>query len=331
MPTLRGVDLIVGLAKATTWGTPVAVGANKGFRPITFSWEDEVGPLSDASFNADRVYRQRTNVGRIGIKGSFELEVKYEGLSLLWALLTGTAGVPTGANPYTHRWFRKIDMTGLFGTLCWQYGGVVHEADSVKLLSATLTAKAGEKLRAKVDWRGRKRSENSATNPNLSSLTEPSTIGYVHWVNSVIDFQVATQGGTLTTLEMNSWDLTWNNNYEDGDIIYTSEYMREPSAGEAMVTGTLTTPAAGSTYLAAALAGTMYEAKLRFNAGASTQWGPWLPSMKLTKVTQALPGRATVPETWAFECHKALSAPSGFAQAVPYIEVVNTESADPLA
>jgi len=333
-----GTALVCAVKKASTWGTSVAVGASNGFRPTSWSVDESIEPIMDASFNADAVPREAGGqIGLFRVGGTFGLDVKYDGLDLIFALFMGTAGAPTGANPYTHTWYRKNDMTGLFATLVWYDGIKTHEIDSVKFTKLAFKGQMGKRLTCEVSWIGRRRQENTATNANVSSVTENSTINYTLISNSTLSYQLAANADALANVELNEWDVTFEREYEDDGRAFSSSsapYRREPTAGEFKCSGSITIPHEATTYMTTALhAGSFYKLKLNHTlASPAHEFGLWVPMLKFTKADFNPSDRASIPQKLTFEgAMKGASTPSGFAQAVPYIRAINAASGDALA
>jgi hypothetical protein len=337
----KGVDVLTGIRKATTWGTSVAVeGTGFGFRATEFSWDETMEQLPDESYNADALNRHTTNVGRYSIGGSFTINVKYEGFDTLFALFLGTAGVPTGSNPYVHTWIPKNDMSGLFATLCWYDGIKTHEVDSVKITGLKFSATAGRRVQCVVTWIGRRRQEDTGTNPSLgpastTTLTEDTTIDYVQMLSSIVTYQSIAHNGTLAAIELSKWEIDWQRMYDNGDDRgWTSTgapYIREPMAGAFTCKGSITFPYEAVLYLNLPVSGTLYELKLTHQLSASAIMVLLLPSLNYEKATLPLADKAGMALTMNFRGDRAVTAPTGFAQVVPYMSVTNTNSADALA
>ena len=328
-----GIEGLFGIKKASTWGTSVAVGAsNCGFRPIVGSWmwDETPEPLPDMSFNADAHRRARTFTGRYDVAGKFAVEAKYDGLDTLIALMLGTAGVPSGGGaPYTHTIYRKNDMTGIFFSLGWYDGIKTHEIDSAKFDEMKISGTAGRVLRYDFSWFGRLRSENTATNANLSSLTENSTIAEVQWLNSTITYQIAAFASSLAAFTPLDWEVTFKAPYNK-DAARTSEYILEPHRGDVDVTGAFGIPYEATTLISAAKSGAQYKGKLVHTVG-SLQHNIWLPSITFEKADMPMQDKSSMTKRLTFRAEKAASTPSTFSQAVPYVELLNNNSANPLA
>jgi hypothetical protein len=336
MPVGKGVNLLVGVAKAATWGTSVAVGASKGFRVLSFTWEDVVVALRDESYNADASRRQSALVSRRRINFTFRVDLKYEGLDTLLALFFGTAGVPSGVGPYTHRFYRKNDMTGLFFTLAWYDGVVTHEVDSAKFTGLTLEGTAGGVVTAEFRGMGRRRQENTANNPSgLAALTEPTNIDRVQFLQSIVSYQTAAQNGTLVDLELSRWTVAMEREYEDDDRAYTSlhaPFMREPMGGRFDLTGEVQVPYEATARMADVLAGTTRELKFAHVLDANRHADVWIPSVTWEGFTANPSDYRGIPHVVRYRGgDKAVTTPTGFQQPVPYIELVNSNAADPLA
>lgn len=334
MAYAAGKDALFGAVKATTWGTAVAVGAsNKGFRATSWKFSDNSEDIPDLGMNGSRFWRESALVGNYKVEGSFEADLKYQGLEIIQALALGTAGVPTGAGPYVHTWYAKQDMAGVFGSLAWFDNLKTHEIDSFKVTKLTFKGEPGKVVSMGVDWRGRLRTENSATNANLSSLTEPSAIDRVQCLNATNTYQGALIGSALATIELLSWDVAFEFPLDE-NLLYTSStapYIREPIAKEVKVSGSITIPYEAVTLWGYQVAGSLYKIKLTHTLTSSKIWTLALPSMKFQSVDANFNGKGGMPLKINFTCEKSVSAPSTYSQGVPYIEATNSFSTDPLA
>ena len=335
----KGVDIVMGIKKATTWGTSVVVGAaNLGFRAKSWTYDENIGPGQDDSFNADAFRRESVTIReRRTVSGTFTVDAKYQGLTKLVALFFGTAGVPTlTAGYYVHTILVKDDLDGIFFSLAWFDSVKTIEIDSAKFKSMKISIKAGMVVEMEFAWEGRRLQYDTATNANLTSLTEPSTITRVQSTAAIGTYKIAVQAGSLTAQAINSAEVTFTRGIDNGDLDFTSTDAPDRSemvAGRMDCTGTMTIPYASSTLAAAAQSGALYKFQLdHVLTSGQTEFGIWLPSVQIAKATMA-PGSSygAIPQVIDFIANKASSTPSEFTQAVPYFRNVNSDSADPLA
>lgn len=332
----KGVDALFGMIKGTTWGTSVAVGAaSMGFRAKSWEYDEQIEPLQDKGYNASALWRQTTNVGNYTVSGSFTVDLKYEGFQLPQAAFFGTAGVPTGSNPYVHTWSVKNDMSGVFVCLAWYDGIKTHEIDSAKITGISYKIKPGMPVEMTVKWRGRRRQENTGTNANLNSLTEISTIDRVQSLASLLTFQTITQNGTLAAFEVSEASFDFERKYEDGARCVTSTsapYIREPAAGDFDTKVSVSIPHEATTYMLGALAGTTYEIKCLHTLSASAAHGIFLPSVTWEKASVSMADKAGMVQKLDGRSDKAVTAPTDFnSLTVPHILATNTISTNALA
>lgn len=336
----KGVNVKMALDAngSHTWGTPETINTTgKAFRALNMSWEDVYEELPDESFNQDALRKETQLVGRHRVSGSFTVEMKYEGLEGILAAFMGTAGTPATHNVsyYKHTIYRKNDMTSVGATLGWDDGIKTHTVDSVKITGITLNGVMGQVLTADVTWMGRHRTE--AGTGGLSSATEPTNIDRVLLTSSVVDYQIDTQGGgSLADFELNTWNVAMSRAYDDDDRAFSTTdapHRRETMAGRFDCTGSFLVPYEATTYLTTAIAaGTTYGFKLRnVNTADVKEWGLWLPSLTFTTGVANPSDYGGIPLNLNFRCDLADATPTGFTQAAPYFEIINSASADPLA
>lgn len=320
------------------WGTPETVNAaERMFRPTAYTWEDVYEELTDESYNADAHRKETQNVGRHRVSGTFTVDCKYEGLERIYAAFFGTAGTPATHNVsyFKHTIYRAQSMGGIGGTLAWDDGIKTHTVDSVKITGLTFNGTMGNQLTCDVAWMGRHRTEGSTN--GLGSATEPANIDRVVLTSTVVDYQIDVQGaGSLADFELNTYSVAFTREYDDDDRAFSTTdapHRREPADGRAACSGTFQVPHEATTYSTTAIAaGTTYGMKLKNVLTTDIkEFGIWLPSLTFTTATANLSDYGGIPQVLNFRCDLADATPTGFTQAAPYLEIINSEDLDPLA
>ena len=326
-----GKDVLVGIRKAAVWGTAIDVDAGGGIGMIVdnYTWADNIEDLRDEGYNNSALAREITETGRVAPGFTFTVKQKFQGLELPWALFMGTAGVPSGGGPYGHVLSVKKDMDGIFFTFAAFDGIKTHEFDSCKFVSASVTSEAGRFVMSTFTAIARKRTENSATNPNITSIAEPAAVDFVQWLNSVKDHQIAAKASSLADFESNSVTINMARAYTlEG--AYVDEFIREPESGAWTGNVSIVRPYEDTTYIAP---GAIHKLAWDFEKSASLKFGVFLPSLKVLSPPGPAPtDKGGITQTNNFSCDTLpTSAPSGFTLTVPTVQLTNSLSTDPLA
>lgn len=337
MATSRGVAAIFALTKGTTWGTAATFNAgNKGFRPLSFSCDPGAGQLRDESYNASPGRRQSELVETISPSGSYSIDLKYEGLMQHLAIFFGTAGIPTGSNPYLHTLKVKSDMTGIFGTLAWHDGAVAHVVDSMKYKSIKLSTTAGGALVGEFAWEGRKLTRTTeASSVQFGSVTEPANIDRVQTKTSVFTASTAAQGGALAAFSpgLASWETTLTREWSENRTGSNAPYRDEPDAGRLDVEGKFTQqPKQAATYPNLLESPAAQKLKFAYALTAVTkEFNLWLPHARFTGADDGITNVAGMPLAIDFVCDLATTSQSGYPDTLAALTIYNADSADPLA
>src|SRR6185369_10967099 len=102
MANAKGHMVKTGFKKATTWGTAVAVGSGDGLYILSESIQAQSPRILDKSVGGS-VQMRGADISAQTFAGQLVLPGRYEGRWItLLALALGTAGAPTGSNPYVH-------------------------------------------------------------------------------------------------------------------------------------------------------------------------------------------------------------------------------------
>ena len=333
MANARGIDGIFSIIKGTTWGTAGTVNAAlKGVRPLSWDVDEGVEPLPDDSYNGSPSQRMSVMTASHKPSGSFEIDCKYAGLDIPFGIFYGTSAI-SGANPYLHTYTLKSDMTGIFASLAWYDGVATYTVSSAKFDELTLSASAGQCVKAKFHWVGHKYTR--ALGNNLGSVTEPSTIDRVQYNAATSTYSVAADGGSLAAWSpgVANWTVTQKRDYTEVFTGLAAPFRDEFIAGRFTVTGSLQQmPKTAITYQDYVTSGAAYKLKFGHVLSASTkEMNLWLPHARFIKTNDAITTTGGIPLPLDFRCDLATTAQSGYPSTQAGMTFYNDNSADPLA
>lgn len=215
MGGVAGVEMKYALKKATTWGTPVAAGANDGLLllPTGIKAGDAQLDIDDSQglfFSADGT------PGAVKIEGDLPGYLRYDGCDLLLALFMGSIGTARalhtlGAASYDYVYDLDTDTDGLFGTLVRHWKNYVEEIRSLKIAGITIKGERGKPLQLIAECIG----DNAAydginTTTTFNNVTIRETRNRIHFAQSV--FRMNAQSGAALqgsdAIYPNSFELT---------------------------------------------------------------------------------------------------------------------------
>lgn len=345
MANSKGHLTKAGAKKGTTWGTAVALAAGggihlAGFRPgVTVPRTDDTSVSGSAQMPG-------ADITSHAALPTLTLPARYEGMWLtLLALLFGTAGVPTGTNPYVHTFKPKNDLTGLFATLGVDLqveANPVWEFPSCAVESFTIRSQAGsgEGARAEVSFElvadrlQRASGVNSTT--QIALLTFP-TAGHLLHHNLTVRMNIASGGalGAPEVLKVRGFELTIRNNLKR-DLFYSgSQYIDQPDRdGFIEVTGSLLLDkySLDSPGVTEFIAGTYMKLDAAWTTGASAIFKFEIPRVQLSGGDRDLSGAGLISAPIPFKAYDPTAAPTGMTTTdLIWLLLTNTASADYLA
>jgi hypothetical protein len=343
----KGHLVKAGFKKATTWGTPVAVGSGDGLYLLRESIALGAPRIDDNSVGGSAQQRG-ADISAQTVAGTIEAPMRYEGrLNTMIALLFGTAGAPTGANPYVHTFKIKDSLSALIGTLVldkqvasagvttWEYDTVAVESMTIKS-----TAGSGEAARASITLEliGRTMNRTSVTNgaTQITALTFP-TAGHLLHHNLTVRMKTNAAGtlGVGDVLKVKTFELTFRNNLSKGLFYSGSAYLDQPDRENFVdVTGSilldkysLDTP--GVTEF---LAGTYMMMDAEWTTGASAKFHFDFPYLQIIGGQRDLSGAGLIANPIPFKAFKPAAAPTGMtATDLVWLTLTNTNATDYLS
>lgn len=167
MAGLSGIELFSALRHATAWGTPVACGAGDGFYSKATTLRDECPIEVDDSVGL--YHSADGSPGLLTLGGDIPLTMHYQGLELLYWLVTGNGGVYPDipyAGSTTCLYHPVKDPGGCFATLARYMINYVYEVPSLKATGFTLKGQAGKVLTITFHVQGNVVNRNTTTGTN---------------------------------------------------------------------------------------------------------------------------------------------------------------------
>ena len=196
MPGVAGVEMKYALKKGTTWGTPVAAGANDGvlMLPTGIKVGDAQLDIDDSQglyFSADGT------PGAVKIDGDLPGYLRYDGLDLLIALFMGTANTRTqqaATTAYAYSYDLATNTDGLFATLVRHWKAYVEEIRSLKVVGLTIKGERGKPLQLIAECIGDHAAyDGTNTTSTFNNVTIRETGNRIHMAQGV--FRMNAQSG----------------------------------------------------------------------------------------------------------------------------------------
>lgn len=165
-----GVNVKAAVAKAATWGTAVACGADNGILINPHTLKRTRQALIDDSLGL--YFPQNAVNAQVKCEGDIPSYLRYDGLDLLIALAMGTtAGAPTqqGATTAYDQTFSLADtLDGLFATFIVNNQVNIDEYTSAKITGFNLKGQVGKPLEIKFHTQVSDRIVNSTVNTSTT-------------------------------------------------------------------------------------------------------------------------------------------------------------------
>jgi len=351
----KGFRAIGGFKKSTTWGTPVAAGANDGFEYVTEGLTPDSQFIPDVSLTgrASKLFGDKGNEFH---SGDVEMDVRYEGIERFFAMAMGTAGAPSQVasdNAYKHVFKINDDKEGLHGTLVFNKQVGVWEYTTAKVGGFNLSIKNGTRLRAKFPMipQGLNINTGAGTNTNatVANITMPSNRDFALFSQMVVKIN-AHDGGALANADLvylSEFEVSLDNSYPTDDVTTRYGYLiDEPiQDGFTMVTGKIAFSkyfdgtGGNDALLSAMLSKARKKMTVTFTgpiANGTTNFSITLyfPDVQFSGGDANVGGPGRIPVNLSFEAHRRTAVPTGFPatyQEAVTMEMVNQKSTDALA
>ena len=210
-----------------TYRTPVLVAAGDGLEPVGESITQDAQLIDSEALTGSRM-RGAGDRGNELHNGDMELEMKYEGLDVLLAMVLGTAIAPVqqGADDaYLHEFrVQDTDLEGLFGTLVIDKQIEVWEYPSVKVNSLTISATSGALTTVTANMvasnLGRNTSGGTNNETTVLSITLPANRDFLLWEQLAVRINAQSAAGLAGAdlVYPNEFTVTFNNNMVTDDV-----------------------------------------------------------------------------------------------------------------
>jgi hypothetical protein len=340
-----GAEIILGLKKAATWGTPVECGAADAAMVLTSSFA--VKPEMDKDDSAGQVFPGAIDTGLINCDGDLSAYMRYDDMRLLAAIM-GAAAAPAqqgATTAYQHVLSWATDINGIFYTLAQHLGYSVHEFPSVKFGSLEITGKVGASLEMKVKGLAINRNINTTTGTNNTTTIaalNPSSTPRVRMAQGAI--RMNAQGGiALASGDRlvgkncpTSFTLSINRNQKGEHLADGTDMICEPEQdGFPAITLKIDLPEyVSDSYLQKLQSGDELKADFTFTGSliADTYYRSLLlelPRLRVTSVDgPAISKGAKLKQSVTFELLRPDTAPAGMTGLTLPLRatIINTQS-----
>ena len=351
----KGFNTICGVAKATTWGTPVAVGTGHQIYIVSESLTPDAQLIPNNSLTGTP-FQPAGDKGNEFHSGDLVCEADYDTVHRLLALAMGTAGTPaqpTSDLAFVHTLRMAASIEGIFSTLVLgSIGEFVREYTTAKHNGFNFSIENGQRLQATfpVIPQGLNINTASGTNeltslPNITLPTNANTARPIFnhlrvFVNNFDGADFDTSVGSADEVYVSSLSLEVPGAFPTDDV--TTRYaplIDEPIRdGFVLPTGTLSmSKLTTSARIAEMLSKAKKKALLQFTgpvANGITTYSlkVFLSDVQFSGGSFNVGGPQRVPEEINFQAGLPTAAHTGFAFAdAIYITITNQQSTDPLA
>lgn len=349
MSFITGREIIIGVAKASTWRTAVALGAGDGILIQSESMGAKAPNFvpDDSLGQADIKCLIKTNENQTG---SLQGYLRLEGWDVMLALALGTAGTPTqiSGTAYYNNYSPADAISGLFATLAIKKADTtkgIWEIPSMKVTGFTLSAEIGALAQITFNEMGNKiETENPVnTTVTLGNVTYPTGCRQAKMDDRFKMRMNDQTGGALSDSDQiypSSFELTYNRPHDDN---YQAGYddMSEPvQSGFSEATVTLTFDKYNIDDFMTAISTNvdkkmdiLFEGDLISGGGGERyQMLIQLPKITWSSGSADVGGAGTIPHVVEGTLLVPDTAPTGMTTVDPVnIYVQNTRTTDPLA
>lgn len=361
----KGFNTRIGVAKATTWGTPVEASTGKRIDIETESLVPDA-QLIDNNSLVGGPFRAPGDLGNEFHAGDLVVRADYDTIHSLLAFAMGTAGVPSttstgGIGAFLHTLRFANSLEGIFTTLA--IGGstssttpFVREYTTVKHNGFSLSINSGDPL-LQMTFPLIPHGLNMNTSTGVNTFTTVNNISFStaagqqfatfnHLATGRVQLNDSTSGALSTSddLYVTGMTLDVDGNFPSDDV--TTRYapkVDEPIRdGFVVVNGEFQLSKINtSERIAKSLSKLEQKAIAIFDGGLTQSTGStgnYLIRIYLSNLILAggagfnIGGPGRVPETLPFQAHVATAAHTGFPNADALtIQVQNRINTDPLA
>lgn len=340
-----------GAKKGSEWGAAVALGAGDEIKLLGNSGlQPPVYPLIQAKESNTPFVK----VSHLGLQDPVDFNPKaimrYENgrLNTLLAMVFGTAGAPSllGTTAYKHVFQWADDIAGLFATWVEERAGKIYEVPSAKVYKVDFGFEDGE-LKITLGLRGDTCKDDSSINTatQIDALTIPASMlgTEITFKQAVVKMNAESGGdvGSETALVLEDFSWSFERPVEGGQHVAGSDTIIEPQLedvdGHEAVSVKLVFPrmiSSNAAFFSTYKAGTTQKALIQFTGALieATYYynlSFFYPRLKIK--APSFDAEAIVKAGLELAAEEAASNPTGMDHTRPYVEIVNTETADYLA
>jgi hypothetical protein len=355
---ISGREVTIAVKRATTWATPVVLGALDGLLVKTNGLVKTVVLLADQPLGTG--FETETNAGLNAMTGALGGEARYDGNEwLLLAMAMGAAGAPTqigAVAAYSHTLQLTPGIAGLFGTLVQKMkSDLVFEWPTVK--PGTFTLKGGKKIPTdfSITVVGAGLNQNADGGGGANTPDSLRSVTYRDKRNRMIMdenayIRVNTQSdGALAAsdqLYVAGFELTTTRPIEGDNVLDGTDYITEPvGTGFLSISLKLMFPEfvdGGAALIAAFGANPPTPKKMEIYIRGPVVAGSvhyacliQIPQAYLAAGIPPIPGPGKIPHELTFQLTEALTAPTGMTSpsvTKPFaITLINARGTDFLA
>ena len=349
MGAILGKEYLIGLKKASEWGTAVACGANDGLLVRSESLKGRIGAHMDDSLGLIFVMEEEKGLYE-PVGGAIEAYNRYEGLDVALALAMGIAGIPVQQEEtaaYKHTLKLKENLDGLFATIAQlKQTDKVWETPSVKMAGFTIRGTIGAPLEISLPVMGTKMVFDSSVNTptTMGNLTMPDRANRVVWNPSKTVIRMNDASGAALAdgdkIYPNSFELAFGRGHT-GDHTqhdYIDEPLEESYPTHTFRFGFPRYDAVNHPYFEDWDAFTYKKMDLTITGALIEETYYYtftllFPKLRVADPDAAVTGPGKIPATINMNAFKTDTAPEGMTGiTLPFqLEIINKRSTDPLA
>lgn len=326
----------IGMAKATTWGTPVVPGAGEGIFVLTHTT-----PKGDVNLitNEDEFdHDMATAVHPMEFPeatGSMSLRFYFEGLERILAALFGyyKAGTPPESGVVKHEFRWNPVIGSIFFTIGWDEGDEAKVVNSAKIKAGKIYFDQGARI--DFNYGGDKVAVLSASEGSLASLSYPSTgkgiFKLLHttiWANA----QGGADFGNGDLLYPNGISIEPIRGYQPQPVVAGADAIGEhlePDTPQFLIT--LNFPKKDSTnegFISDHQLGALKKLRIKMegpNITGKTSKYTYFLDIPMAMVVEAPEYSQESPEPVSvkFKVMRAASAPTGMTEVLPFSYLIN--------
>ena len=179
----KGYLVTAGLKKATTWGTPVAVGALDGFLFDSIDANAKRDYIRDTSMG----HGQRTQLpgyaGNYSLGAGLQMPLRYGGMNIkrfIAAIMGTSGGVPATVDTTGKQTTLKMkrDLSGIIWTLAYEIDkdNEVFEYTTIKIVGLTLSGEQGKALSLAIKYVAHSLNQNTSSGTNTTTTIDTITL-----------------------------------------------------------------------------------------------------------------------------------------------------------